>query len=473
MSRRFNPFTAEMHLIDAASDGRAVARHEGRVIFVEGGVPGDVARVRVYQKQKKMLIGRIELLVQPSASRSEPVCAHFGVCGGCKWQMMDYDTQCFFKQKQVEDAFARIGKVEIGEVLPILRAGEPYHYRNKLEFTFSNKAWLTLEQIQGEQQYEQRVLGFHTPRAFDKIIDIETCHLQRPVINDIRNAVRDFARSEGISFYDIRTNEGFLRNLVFRTSEHTGELMVVLIVGQDEPAEVDRIFRHIEALFPEISHFLWIHNSKVNSSFSDLPFRVWKGEEAITERLGAFDFRISPTSFFQTNPLQAAQLYGVVKTWLQASLPEGRARHRVVYDLYAGTGSIGIFVAGLAEKVVGVEYVEPAVADAWENARINGLAHFSFHAGDMKKILTPEFVAAQGRPDVIIADPPRAGMDPKVVQRILEIAPEYIIYVSCKPATQARDIELMSEAYEVLQIQPVDMFPQTAHVENVAWLRRR
>ena len=462
-----------MHLTDAASDGRAVARHEGRVIFVERGVPGDVARVRVYQKQKKMLIGSIETLIRPSSSRIEPVCAHFGVCGGCKWQMMAYDTQCFFKQKQVEDAFARIGKVEIGEVLPILRAGQPFHYRNKLEFTFSNKAWLTLEQIQAERQYEQRVLGFHTPQAFDKIIDIDTCYLQRPVINDIRNAVRDFARVQAISFYDIRTNEGFLRNLVFRSSEHTGELMVVLIVAKDDSDTVGRIFSQIDSLFPEITHLLWIHNPKVNSSFSDLPFRVWKGEEYITERLGFFDFRISPTSFFQTNPRQAAQLYGVVKAWLQASLPAGRTRHPVVYDLYSGTGSIGIFVAELADRVVGVEYVAPAVADARENVRLNGLEHFSFHAGDMKKILTPEFVAAEGRPDVIIADPPRAGMDPKVVQRILEIAPEFLIYVSCKPATQARDIELMSEAYEVLKIQPVDMFPQTAHVENVAWLRRR
>lgn len=473
MSRRLNPFTAEMHLIDAASDGRAVARHEGRVIFVERGVPGDVAQIHVFQKQKKMLIGRIESLVQPSESRIEPICAHFGVCGGCKWQMMAYETQLFFKQKQVEDAFSRIAKVEVGEVLPILPSEETFHYRNKLEFTFSNKAWLTLEQVRSEQQFEQRVLGFHTSRAFDKIIDIDTCHLQRPVINDIRNAVRDFARTEGISFFDIRSHEGFLRNLVFRTSEHTGELMVVLIVSRNEPDTIDFIFTHLAERFPEITNLLWIHNDKANSSFSDLPFRAWKGTDYITERMGFFDFRISPTSFFQTNPRQAVRLYEVVKSWLKASLPEGKSRHEVVYDLYSGTGSIGIFVAELAAHIVGVEYVDPAVADARENVRLNGLEHFSFHAGDMKKILTPEFVEAEGRPDVIIADPPRAGMDPKVVQRILEIAPPYIIYVSCKPATQARDIELMRAQYEVLAIQPVDMFPQTAHVENVAWLRRR
>lgn len=462
-----------MHLIDAASDGRAVARHDGQVIFVERGVPGDVADVHVFRKQKKMMVGRIESITKPSESRIEPVCEHFGLCGGCKWQMMDYKTQLFFKQKQVEDALTRIGKVEVGEQLPILPSESDYFYRNKLEFTFSNKAWLTLEQIQSGETFEHRVAGYHTPRAFDKIIDIDTCHLQRPIVNDIRNEVRDFARAEGITFFDIRTHEGFLRSLVFRTSEHTGELMVVLIVGKDDPEMVGKIFTHLEGKFPEITNYLWIHNHKANSSFSDLPFRSWKGPEYITERLGFFDFRISPTSFFQTNPRQAGRLYGVVKDWLADSLPEGKEKHPVVYDLYSGTGSIGIFVAELAEKIVGVEYVESSIADAWENVKLNDLDHFAFYAGDMKKILTPEFVDMQGRPDVIIADPPRAGMDPKVVQRILEILPEYIIYVSCKPATQARDIELMSEAYEVLKTQPVDMFPQTAHVENVAWLKRR
>ncbi len=473
MGRRFKPFQASMKLEDAASDGLAVARHGERVIFVEKGVPGDTAMVDVFRRKKKALIGKILEVEQASEDRIDPVCQHFGLCGGCKWQMMDYQAQLKWKQKQVYDAFQRIGKVEVADKKPILGADPTYRYRNKLEFTFSSKAWLTKEQIDSEEVIDQRVLGYHTARIFDKIIDIDSCHLQRDIINAIRNRTREIARELNIPFYDIREHTGFLRNLVFRTAEHEQELMLTLIVSEDKREWLDAIFSRLETEFPQINHFIWIVNEKLNSSYSDLPFHVWKGKEYVTEKLDTYLFKISPTSFFQTNPFQAQNLYATVREFLAASLPEGKEKHGVVYDLYTGTGSIGIYVSELAESIAGIEYVESAVTDAYANAKLNKLNHLSFHAGDMKKVLNEEFINKHGKPEVIISDPPRAGMDPKVVEKILELSPEYVIYVSCKPSTQARDIALMDEQYEVLAIQPVDMFPQTAHVENVAWLKRR
>ncbi len=470
MGRRIKPFSAEMTLIDAAAEGWAIAKHEGRVIFVEEGVPGDKAVIHVFRKHKKQLFGRIESLIQPSPERIPAACQHFSVCGGCKWQMMSYQHQLTFKQKSVEDAFARIAKTKPQEIKPILASESEYFYRNKLEFTFSSKAWLTKDQIDRGEMIDQRVLGFHVPRIFDKIINIDNCLLQKPIINDIRNEIRDFARQQEWPFYDIRANEGLLRNVIFRTTEHKDQLMLVIILAEDRPEVIDHLCTHLEGRFPQITHFLWIHNPKLNSSYSELPFQLWKGSEYVLERLGQFDFRISPTSFFQTNPTQALQLYGLVKSMLAEILPEGQRQHETIYDLYAGTGSIGIFISDLAKKVVGIEYVESSIADAWKNVALNQLSHFAFYAGDMKKVLTPELVEKEGVPSVMIVDPPRAGMDPKVVQRILQIAPEYIIYVSCKPATQARDVALLHEKYELLRIQAVDMFPQTAHVENVALL---
>ncbi len=474
-NKRLEAYTATMEIIDASTDGRGVARHEGQVIFVEGGVPGDQAQVWVYRKQKDVLIGKIEKLIVPSPHRKAAECQHFEDCGGCKWQHMQYAAQLAHKEKQVHDAFERIAKVSVAETLPIMGNASPYYYRNKLEFSFSDKAWLNKAQMEAEPKPDaiQGVLGYHVPRIYDKVLDIEDCRLQKPMINEIRNAVRDYGRAEGYTFHNMRTHQGFLRNICFRTSEHTGEIMVILIVFKDEWEKVAAIFQHLEAQFPQISSYIWMVNEKLNDSFNDLPFRVWKGSPYITERLDKFDFRISPVSFFQTNPRQAQALYAVVKDFLTATLPAGQSRHPVIYDLYSGTGSIGIYVSDLAEKVVGIEYVKAATQDAQKNVALNDLQQFRFYAGDMKKILTDELVSREGAPQVIITDPPRQGMEAKVVQQILKLQPEYVIYVSCKPATQARDLALMQTNYEVLKIQPVDMFPQTAHVENVALLRRK
>ena len=476
MPRRLQAFTTTLELTDAASDGRAVGRHQDWVVFVEGGVPGDLVEAYVYRKQKKNLVARIDRILRPSPQRVGPRCAHFGSCGGCKWQHMDYAAQLQYKHQQVVTILTRIGKVELGEVEPILGSETAYGYRNKLEFSFSNKAWRTREQMRlDESVTDERVLGFYAPGFYDKVLDIEACHLMDPLVNDIRNAVRDWARAQDWSFYDNQTHAGFLRNLAFRASAATGELMLILIVGEDDPARVDQLFGYLEATFPAITHYCWIHNPKLNSSYTDLPVRVWKGEAAFTEKLGDYAFRVRAVSFFQTNPRQAARLYGVVKDYLAQTLPPGQERHALVYDLYAGTGSIGIFVSELAERIVGIEYVEAAVEDAWENVRLNGLdeSRFRFLAGDMKDLLSPELAAQSGYPDVVITDPPRQGMDTKVVARLLELRPGHIIYVSCKPATQARDLDLLKPWYEVVKIRPVDMFPHTAHVENVALLRRR
>ncbi len=471
--RKITPFITELEIMDAASDGRGVARHGDRVVFIPGTVPGDKVVVRVFKKEKKALIGEIDRVLIPSQQRISPKCEHFGVCGGCKWQMMSYEGQLQAKQKQVMDAFERIAKVPAKESLPILAAPNEYFYRNKLEFTFSNKAWLTNEQITSDKSYEQRVLGFHVPKFFDKIVDIDTCYLQHTMVNDIRNSIRDFAREQEIPFYDIRSNEGFLRGLVFRNALATGEMMVVLIVSTAEKKWIDSILDFIADKFPAVTNLLWIVNEKLNSSFQDLPFHVWKGSPHITEQLGPYRFHISPTSFFQPNPMQAERFYGIIKQWVKDVLPDQTTQHPIIYDLYAGTGSIGIFISTLAEKIVGVEYVPSAIEDAWRNVTLNQLENkFSFYAGDLKEVLRGDLVEKEGKPDLIVVDPPRQGMDPKVVHRILELAPEHIIYVSCKPSTQARDIALLAQSYEVLKIQPVDQFPQTVHVENLALLRK-
>ncbi|MEM7654747.1 MAG: 23S rRNA (uracil(1939)-C(5))-methyltransferase RlmD [Bacteroidota bacterium] len=476
MGRRIKPFSAEMEIIDGAVDGKGIAKHEGRVVFVEGAVPGDKGLVHVYGKRKKNLLGRVERMDQPSSDRTEPRCQHFQVCGGCKWQHMTYEAQLRQKERQVINTLERVGKVKIGEKLPILGVeGEPFFYRNKLEFSFSSKVWMTREEIASGMPRPEIALGYHAPGSFDKVFNVEECLLQLPIVNEIRNAVRDFTQEKGYPYYDNKANEGLLRELAFRTSVASGEVLVNLIMAEDRPEVVDAIFSHLTDLFPQITQYLWVVNQKVNSVYTDLPFRVWKGTPYLTERLGDYQFRIRPLSFFQTNPKQAEVLYGVVQDFLKETLADDQAKHEVVYDLYSGTGSIGIFVSAWAENIVGIEYVESAVVDARENVRLNDLAEdrFSFYAGDMKQLLTPELVAKEGIPNVLIADPPRQGMDKKVVRQILEVSPAYIIYVSCKPATQARDLELLKEKYEVLKTQPVDMFPHTAHVENVVLMKKR
>ncbi|MEM7369311.1 MAG: 23S rRNA (uracil(1939)-C(5))-methyltransferase RlmD [Bacteroidota bacterium] len=474
--RRVKPFTAEMELLDAASDGRAVARHNGQAIFVEGGVPGDIADVHVFRVQKKVPIGKITSLKQASSHRIDPQCVHFSDCSGCKWQHMSYDAQLHYKEKQVHDILQRIGKMDIGEALPILGVeGAPFYYRNKLEFSFSQRAWRTDKDLEHAESFDERVLGYHAPRVFDKVLNIDECLLMPGIVNDIRNAVRTFTRQEEIPFYNIRENTGLLRTLAFRSTKDGKQLMVALIIAEEKPDVINRIFTFLSETFPQITQLVWVCNPKVNSVYNDLPYHIWKGDPYLIETLGEFQFHIRPVSFFQTNPHQAEKLYQVIERFLTDTLPEGKAEHEMVYDLYCGTGSIGIFVSRLVKKIVGIEYIESAIEDAWENVRLNQLdeSRFQFFAGDMKDILSIELEKGMGRPDVIIADPPRQGMENKVIKQLLRLAPEFIIYVSCKPATQARDMEKMSSLYELVKIQPVDMFPHTAHVENVALMKRR
>ncbi|MFK7968870.1 MAG: 23S rRNA (uracil(1939)-C(5))-methyltransferase RlmD [Bacteroidia bacterium] len=472
---RLKPYTIEKaEIVATASDGYGIVKTDGKVTFIPYAVPGDIADVLINRKKRKLFFGEITQMHEPSPDRTEPRCEHFGLCGGCKWQMMTYAKQLRIKQQQVTDAMERVGKVEAKEKRDILGVVEPWFYRNKLEFSFSAKPWLTREQIASGEVFDEPALGFHVPGVFEKVFTVKKCHLQREIVNDIRNAVHAFGTENDIPFYDIKAHTGFLRQLMFRTSEATGELMVVLVVGKNEPKTIEKVFKHLEANFDEhISSYVWIHSDKLNSSFSDLPYTTWKGPAYITEKLDDYAFHISPTSFFQTNPKQAHVLYSVVRDWMKEFLPEGQEQWNTVYDLYSGTGSIGIFVSKLAKKLVGIEYVQSSVDDAHRNVALNGLeGKFSFYAGDMKKLLDDALVAKEGRPELIIADPARAGMDPAVIDQLLKIAPDHIIYVSCKPATQARDIALLETQYELMRIQPVDMFPHTAHVENVAWLKR-
>ncbi len=473
MGRRnkVEPFTAEMTLLDAATDGRAVARHDNQVVFVEGGVPGDIALVHVYRKEKQLLLGKVTRLIQPSADRMEAACIHFETCGGCKWQHLAYPAQLRFKENQVRQAFQRIAKMELEDFLPILGSEDIYYYRNKTEFSFSNERWIIDRNAETDPS-EHRALGYHMARNFSKVLDIESCLLHHPETNLIRNAVRAFTLAKNYSFYDHHRQSGFLRELGFKTSRLRQELMVILVVGEGNEEAVNAIFSHLADTFPSITHFVWILNEKVNNIYTELPYHIWKGGEYLTEFLGSYRFRIRPTSFFQTNPRQAEALYGVVKHFLWDAIGGENASIPVLYDLYAGTGSIGIYLKQWAKKVVGIEYVESSVQDARENLRENNLEEgFSFYAGDMKDLLTEDLIAQEGLPQVIVADPPRQGMAPQVIQRLIEIQAPWIIYVSCKPATQARDIAMMREYYDIAKLQPVDMFPHTAHVESVALLR--
>lgn len=463
--RKQKHYTAEaVPIVDCTHDGKGIGRKEDWVVFVEKTVPGDVVDVRVIGKEKKVPVGVVERMITPSPDRVEAVCQHFGDCGGCKWQNLGYERQLTYKERQVTEALRRIGHLNVGEARPILRCESPFHYRNKVEFTFSNRRWVPADQLQkGEPIDWNGALGYHVARFFDKVIAIDDCHLHWPVINAIRNAIRDFAKGQGLDWYDIKAHTGYYRNILFRTSEGTGELMLMVIVAEDNAVPVEELYRHLEPRFPEVTSYLWLHNAKYNDSYSELEPRVYKGNPYIVEHLGPWKFRVSPTSFFQTNTRQAQRLYDVVREFVGE-------KQATLYDLYCGAGSIGIYINDLAEKVVGVEYVESAVRDAYENCRLNGLDHLSFYAGNLKDILNAEFVQREGSPDVVVTDPPRAGMDEAVVRQLLAIAPPKIVYVSCNPATQARDLQLLATKYAVKVSQPVDMFPQTSHVENVVLL---
>ena len=454
---------------DYAAEGKSLAKVDGKVIFITGAVPGDVADIRITRDKKDWAEGRAIYFHQYSAIRTEPFCKHFGICGGCKWQMLPYEEQLKYKQREVEEHLKRIGKIEMPPLLPILGALETRFYRNKLEYTFCSKRYYTEEDFQhirdGDSAAEP-ALGYHVPRLFDKVIDIEECHLQADPSNAIRNAVKEIALSRQFSFYDIRSHQGWLRNLVIRTTT-TGELMLNFCLGYPDEKNARILFDEVLELFPAITTLLYTINPKMNESTHDLDPQVYSGQGFITEKMEDFQFRIGPKSFFQTNTRQGEQLYRVAREFA------GLSGKEILFDLYCGTGSIGIFMSRLASRLVGVEVIEEAVKDARINATLNGIENASFFAGDVVDICQEDFFRQQGRPDVVITDPPRAGMHGKLVSSLLDIAAPTVVYVSCNPATQARDLALMDEKYRVTMIQPVDMFPHTHHIENVVQLKLR
>jgi 23S rRNA (uracil1939-C5)-methyltransferase len=455
-----------IEITDAASEGMGIARLEGFVIFVEGGVPGDVADIHVYHTKKNYAEARIERLLKPSVHRTTPVCEHFGICGGCKWQQMSYDQQLFYKQKQVTDAMIRIGKIDSPPVLPILGSARTEFYRNRLDFTFANKRWLTKEEKSQDMAAEENVLGFHVPGRFDKVLDIKKCYLQDDLTNQIRNEIKRFANENYFSFNDLREQQGFLRNLIIRSTS-SGEWMVILVFRSDEKDLRERLLNHVAEKFRAIVSLLYIINPKKNDTIFDLDVHVFKGQDHITETMEGQKFKISAKSFYQTNSDQAYQLYKIARSFASLTGQE------LVYDLYTGTGTIASFVSQHAKHVIGIDYIEDAIQDAKWNAQNNNISNVSFYSGDIKETLNDQFISQHGVPDVIITDPPRSGMHEDVVKKMLEIAPQRIVYVSCNPSTQARDILILSEKYTVEKLQPVDMFPHTTHVENVALLVRK
>ena len=464
------PLLEKVTITDVAAEGMALARVNDMVVFVPYVVPGDVVDLQVKRKKHSYAEAVAVHFHEYSPTRAVPFCQHYGVCGGCKWQVLPYEEQIKYKQKQVEANLRRIGKIELPEITPILGSAKTQFYRNKLEFTFSNKRWLTEEEVAQEVKYDQmNAVGFHIPGAFDKVLAIEKCWLQDDISNRIRNAMRDYAYGKGLSFFNLRTQEGLLRNLMIRTSS-TGELMVLLqcnVTCAEEEEQMKGLLQYVADGFPEITSLLYVINNKCNDTIGDLDVHVFRGNDHIFEEMEGLRFKVGPKSFYQTNSEQAYNLYKIARSYA------GLTGNELVYDLYTGTGTIANFVSRQARKVVGIEYVPEAIEDAKVNSAINGIENTLFYAGDMKDILTRNFIEEHGRPDVIITDPPRAGMHNDVIDAILFAAPKRIVYVSCNPATQARDLQLLDKDYWVAAVQPVDMFPHTHHVENVVLLERR
>ncbi len=462
-----HPVFQEVMISDLAAEGKSIARIDDMVVFVQYAVPGDVVDLQVVKKKKNYMEAKVIKFHKYSEDRCEALCEHYGICGGCKWQILPYDKQIMYKQQQVEDNLRRLGHIDLPEIMPILGSAKDYWYRNKLEYTFSNKRWLSLEDMNSENRPDNmNGVGFHIPRMFDKVLDINKCWLQTEDSNDIRNAVREYAFANGLSFFDLKNQEGFLRTLMIRTTS-TGELMVVVVFFYEEEEVRVALLEMLKAKFPQITSLLYVINEKKNDTIGDQDIHVYHGEDSIYEEMEGLRFKINAKSFYQTNSDQAYELYKVTREFA------GLTGDEMVYDLYTGTGTIANFVSRKAKQVVGIEYVPEAIEDAKVNSQINGIDNTLFYAGDMKDILTDDFIAAHGKPDVIITDPPRAGMHDDVINVILNAEPERIVYVSCNPATQARDLSLLDVKYKVIKVQPVDMFPHTHHVENVVLLEMR
>lgn len=465
--RKELPVVENVEITGVAAEGKSIARVDDMVVFIPYGAPGDVVNIKLDKKKRSYAEAHIVDMVKPSPDRVTPACEHFGVCGGCKWQHIPYESQLRYKRDQVVDALTRIAKVEIPEVNPTLGSKETFCYRNKLEYTFSCKCWITFEDLRsGREITDRNALGFHIPGAFDKVLDIKKCWLQDDLSNRIRLFVRQYALAKGYEFYDIKAQQGLMRTLMVRIAS-TGEVMLIVVFARPEQEKIDDMMGAIAAEFPEITSLLYVVNQKVNDTIADQEVITYRGRDYINEEMEGLQFRIGPKSFYQTNSLQAYELYKVARR-MACLKPDD-----LVYDLYTGTGTIANFVARQVKKVVGIEYVPEAIADAKLNSEVNGIDNTIFFAGDMKDVLTDGFIAEHGRPDVMIIDPPRAGMHEDVVNVILNARPERIVYVSCNPATQARDLALMDSLYRVEEVQPVDMFPHTHHVENVVRMTRR
>lgn len=466
--RKELPLVEGLEITAVAAEGNALARIEGeKVVFIPFGAPGDIADVKIDRSKRSFCEGHIERLVKPSPIRVTPLCEHFTICGGCRWQHLPYSFQLETKRQQVIDALQRIAKVAYPEVNPIIGSEKIWEYRNKMEYTFSNKSWLTFEQLRSGEDFPDRdAAGFHIPGAFDKVLDIKKCHLQDDFGNRLRIFIKDYGKQHGYSFYDLKAQQGLLRTLMIRISS-TGQIMAVIVFGENDVEKINELMDAVAQNFPEITSLLYIINTKVNDTIGDQDIIVYKGLPYIEEEMEGLRFRVGAKSFYQTNSRQAYRLYKVVRDFADIR------KNELVYDLYTGTGTIANFVAGNAGKVIGIEYVPEAIEDAKVNSAVNGITNTLFFAGDMKNVLTDEFIAEHGQPDVMIIDPPRAGMHEDVVNVILRTAPRRIIYVSCNPATQARDLALLDEKYAIDEVQPVDMFPHTQHVENVVKLSLR
>jgi 23S rRNA (uracil1939-C5)-methyltransferase len=468
MSRKKTDLLLENITIEAvAAEGKALAHVDGMVVFVDFAVPGDIVDIRVYKKKKNYMEGFIERMVKPSDQRLEPFCEHFGVCGGCRWQPLPYSMQLEAKRQQVEDQLVRIGHLDVPEIRPTLPSLRTQYYRNKLEFSASSKRWfLKGEDPDSVPEQDRMGLGFHVGKFFDKVLDIRQCYLQPEPSNAIRLFIKQFCVENGYEFYNIRENRGYLRNIFIRSTE-SGSVMLIVCFAYEDETRRKALLDAVGARFPQISSLWYVINGKLNDSIGDQSPVLYKGEDAIYEEMEGLRFKIGPKSFYQTNSLQAYRLYCVAREFAALTGKE------TVYDLYTGTGTIAQFVSAQAAKVVGIEYVPEAIEDAWSNARANGIDNCRFFAGDMKDVLNESFIAENGKPEVIILDPPRAGIHPDVAQVILKAAPQRMVYVSCNPASQARDLAILCRDYEITAVQPVDMFPHTMHVENVVALRRK